>query len=563
MRFLVPLALLPLPAFAETLPLDARVEAALITGNGGVVTYGADVTVPKGRHMLTLRLPLDARADEAAITDIRLPDGLTLVAQTFARTRVAPADRVLTDRQTAARQARIAAQEALGRHQAETAAIEASVRAAGLQVTLAEAAAKAGLSTGSSAPSAEDLASVATQIAAMTVAAESERARLQLQLKMLQPETARLELALRQARAREDAAIAEAVQPSGLLTLTVDADTGAAGRVAIDNREPVNWRPAYAFDLMRDGAQGTMQIHRQAIVSYAAHSYGEFVEPLYQWSDISLTLTTADLSARTDAAIPLPRPMRLIDKPSASRVSGGYAKSSALDVTGAPMPEPLIEMRAEDAAARGVSHSGQTVVFALGDGQTLDRYSDSATFDIDTVSIPVPLYAMANAATDSHAYLYADLENTSPGIILSGRGLLRVNDAVVGTISLPTLLPGQQEPLGLGPLYGLRIDRSTLSVQEGEGGLISARTDLEQRYRTVATSALDHAIDLHLLDVVPTSENEDLRIALTTRPTPATESRDGKRGVIEWVLPMAPGAEQTVEFGYRMQWPGDKLPMPN
>ena len=146
--------------------------------------------------------------------------------------------------------------------------------------------------------------------------------------------------------------------------------------------------------------------------------------------------------------------------------------------------------------------------------------------------------------------------------LLAGSGTLIRDGTAIGTISLPTLLPGQSEPMGFGPLYGVRLERRVLRVQEGDSGLISTRSEEERRYRTIITSALDHEMDLRLVDVLPTSESEDLRIEMSASPRPTTEARDGKRGVLEWQFTLDPGTEKTVDFGFRMQWPAEKTVIP-
>lgn len=552
MRSLLFLAVLPLPAFADTFAVSPKVASALVTGQGGVVTYAADLAIPEGRHQVTLRLPSTDALN--GVTGIRLPDGLQLVAQTFAQSRAAPPLRVLSDRQQAARDARIAAERDLAAHERRKAGLEAQISAADLRVTLAQQTAQSGLS-GENPPTAEELTAMATALAELVRDASDEIARLTPQLLTLEPETARLEKALIQAQAAEAALIADAVQPSGLLTLTVNADTPVNGPLEVDNVEFVFWNPSYSFDLTHDGAKGSLILQRKAVVSYA-DPYGGFQEPLYPWTNIDLTLTTANLSDRTVTDIPRPQLMRLIDQASRKRLGSTSYSVDRLEAELAEEPAVTV------VDTQSVNYTGQSVEFSLGSGHSVDPYADQGTFDIDQVNLPVDLFAMANAAQDSHAYLYTELTNQSPGILLAGSGLLKVNGAIIGDIFLPTLLPGQAEPLGLGPLHGIRIDRTTLSVQEGEGGIITSRSEVERNFRTDVTSALGYSIDLRLLDVVPTSENEDLVITSRMRPNPDTERRDGKRGVLEWVLPMDPGQSRTVEFGYRMQWPGDKVPVP-
>ena len=73
-----------IPAFADTISLNTDVTAALITGQGGVVTYSAVATLPAGRHTLIAHLP-DSRYGEGPL-DINFAEatGIRILSQTTA-----------------------------------------------------------------------------------------------------------------------------------------------------------------------------------------------------------------------------------------------------------------------------------------------------------------------------------------------------------------------------------------------------------------------------------------------------------------------------------------------
>lgn len=552
LALLAALILSPHGAQAEEVALSPRVSAAVVTGNGGIVTYSAALALPEGRHRLDMRLPADADTLE-----IRLPDGLRALSEARTVRRAGPAERRLTERQQAAREARIAAERALEAHRERIARLEAQRSAALARATLAEATAKSGLGGGDALPDAETLSSLARAIGETVAEARAEAAGLAREIAALGPETDALQRRLREAREREAALIPEALEPSGILSLEVVASGAIDGRLEVDTREAVSWAPRYAFELTQEGAVGHLVIRRRAEVF---HNSGAF-QPLYPWDSVDLTLSTANLANRMMTPVPTPRILRLVEK-GARRSSADYGAALATRKAEAAMDGAMEPMVAPEAPpAPSILQLGQTVLFALGPGQRLDMLADSTVFEIDTVALDVALYAMANAAQDAHAFLYTDLENASTGVLLAGAGPLVRDGTPFGTVHLPTLLPGQVEPLGLGPLHGLRLERTTLSVQEGDSGLITSRSEEEHRFRTVITSALDYPIELRLLDVVPTSESEDLVIEVSASPRPATQARDGARGVLEWRLEMGPGQERRVDFGYRMVWPADKEPV--
>jgi uncharacterized protein DUF4139 len=68
----------------------------------------------------------------------------------------------------------------------------------------------------------------------------------------------------------------------------------------------------------------------------------------------------------------------------------------------------------------------------------------------------------------------------------------------------------------------------------------------------------ERAIALTILDQIPVSQNQDIKVELIGKTAPSRRDPDEKRGVLAWDAKLEPGEERQVEFGYRVTWPAGK-----
>ena len=546
-----------LPAFADTFELDTDVTAALITGNGGVVTYSADVALPAGRHTLITYLP--GQIYEKTVLGIRVgdPASVRIISQSSTSEFAKPIRHEPSAKEVTARTAYEAALLAQRAFEQEYESKQAEITAAQTQLELLQVTAKTGFGTPDNGLNAEQLVAVAIALADTTKQAALALAAAKTDIFAMVPKRNEL-----QRNVDHTAAVLTSVRPEEhtelfQLTTQIEVSTAQNAKVEIDNLEDASWSPTYTAELTQDGANGKLLLHREAVVSVGRAGS----KPLDAWNGVDITLSTANLSERTDTYIPYPNIQTLIDANRLRKtksVSGSYS-TLELSQDEARSPEPVV-VRAE-LTSNGTSFAGQILLFTLGGKSSIDWATDSSSFNIDTLTFELDLYAMANAANDQTAFLYTDLKNETGGVLLAGPVELHRDGTLIGRTNLPQLVPNQDEPIGLGPLYGVQIKRDTLSVEEGDSGFITSKSEVNRSYRTTLTSSLSYDMPVKLLDVIPTSENEDLVIRMDASPRPTDENRDGKRGVLVWAFDLASGDTKTVNFGYQMKWLSGQTPI--
>jgi uncharacterized protein (TIGR02231 family) len=544
------------PAFSETFSLNTDVTAALITGAGGIVTYTAKLDLPAGHHTLLAHVPANY---DPAITDIRFgaQNGITILARSYQIEKSTPAQRDDSQALQAAKQNLQAAESRLRAFAKDYDIKRAELDAAKLQITLLEETAKSGVGKSDSGISADQLIALITALGTSAQLAHANSARLAAELATL--DLGRSDLA----KAVEFAsAVVDSLTPDGLVdlvqvTLDVSVANAVSTTVEIDNLEPLNWSPSYKIDLQQDKTTGTITLLRQAKIQFGD---GDFQQPLDDWENVHIVLSTANLNDRTDTYIPAPDLKHLIDANQSRKSVSAGASYERLAADAAP--EPIVMEIAQGSGFAGTQFAGQTLLFDLGTGHSIPWQAEQLEFTIDSLILSVDLYAMANATNDDYAFLYTDLKNETGGILLAGPAVLHRDGTLVGRSNIPQLFPDQTEALGLGPLFGIRLQRDTLNVQEGDSGFITAKSEINQSFRTTLTSSLAYTMPFKLLDVIPTSEDEDLVIRMTASPRPTDENRDGKRGVLVWEMDIAGGQSSVVNFAYQMKWPAEKIPTP-
>ncbi len=160
---------------------------------------------------------------------------------------------------------------------------------------------------------------------------------------------------------------------------------------------------------------------------------------------------------------------------------------------------------------------------------------------------------------DAKAYLYAKvaLPKTSTPLLPGAVSLFR-DGTFVGTSRLPVLSPGEDHELGFGTDDLVRVKHAISEEKRGETGLIStSRTD-SRNYRITVKNLHDRAVQLVIFDQVPVSQNQEIKVEVTSRQTPTKTDVDNKRGVLMWESKLEPDQEQVLDFGYRITWPSAK-----
>ncbi|MAU53426.1 MAG: hypothetical protein CMN17_13910 [Roseovarius sp.] len=524
------LACLPLAALAEDIPLTSRVSAVTLYPQGASVTREAQVAVPAGAHELILAdLP-----PETPLAAVRVTlDGLRMGG---VRTRADYVPPRPEEESAAYRAAK-----------AEVERLEAALRAgrAGVQDIRLEAEAAAariaflegiGQGEGLAALGPDALRDLAAMIGTETLAARRARAEAtrraeaaERDLKDLMEDLARAEQALE--------ALVPETQARAMLAVRVTAESAATGVLRVSYTIPdAGWQPLHDLHLARD--TGALRIERGAFVH---QSTGE------NWRDVALTLSTRRPSEQGAPGEIWPWIPRVTD-PEEIR----------------PMPRVAAESDAVLAAPAGKiarpEFDGLSVRYSYPGPVSVATGADRVRLMLPPIETRAEIVARAVPLLDETAFLMARMSLPAEEVLLpTPEARFYLDGRYTGQRWLPLVAGGDTADLSFGPVEGLRLRRVVRDRSEGSRGLITRASAAREEVEIVVENLTGETWPVHLLDRVPVSEQDDLRITWEASPPPDETDVEDRRGVLGWRFDLAAGASQGIRLETRMSWPEGKI----
>jgi uncharacterized protein (TIGR02231 family) len=325
-----------------------------------------------------------------------------------------------------------------------------------------------------------------------------------------------------------------------------------------------SWTPFYDARLStgtRDQAPRLQLIRRAAIQQRTGES----------WDDVQLALSTARPGA--GSAAPVLSPMTVDYVPDAAPASqpaargyGGYmdkldqdARARADGQLAADQSKEInrAEERFADVEQTRAQVEAQPfqAVYAIAGRVAVPTTGETKRVQIDDVALDSTLTVRTVPKVDAKAYLYAKLTTARGTPLLPGQVALFRDATFVGNGQLPLLAPGEEHELGFGVDDLVRVRHAIVENKRGETGLIATSKIDVRNYRITVKNLHERAIQLRVLDQIPVSQNDAIKIELAGRTPPTRRDVEDKRGVLAWDMPLAPDEEKAVEFGYRVSWP--------
>lgn len=197
-------------------------------------------------------------------------------------------------------------------------------------------------------------------------------------------------------------------------------------------------------------------------------------------------------------------------------------------------------------------------VFRVQGRTTVAETGEAKRVSVDEATIEPQLKVQTVPRIDQRAFLYAKFDVPKIAPYLPGPVALFRDSTFIGNGRLPQLAPGEDHELGFGTDDAVRVRFAVVKESRGESGLISSQLTDERNFRITMKNLHERPISYAVVDHVPVSLNDDIRVETTMRPQPAKRELDDRRGVIAWEGSLTPGSEHNIELGYRIVWPAGK-----
>ena len=531
----LPALLLASTALADTIAATSHITAVTIYPQGAEVTREVAFTAPAGAHdLLITDLP---SATEPSLLRLASTD-TDLGAFALRTDRLPPSDLPETDATKAAKAAVKAAEAELAKTQSALAAINAKIEAQNARIAFL-----GNLKTDTAGQTAESLTAIADMVAAKVLEAREAAIAAQGDLPAATEAVTKAQDALTQAEAARDA-LSQGAEDRAALTVAVTSK-GGEGHVTVKHFiSEASWRPVYDIRLDRKGAKA--ELDRGVLVS---QSGGE------DWAGVDLTLSTAQPGQQAEASTLYPE-LRQVYDPSHPMIKGSARMGVVEPLSmGDVAPAPVAEARSITA---GVQFQGDTVTYhypgavSIANGvEDLRLALDSQSLQAETVALAVPRY-------DKTAFLQAELTNSGKEILLPGTAFLYRDGMLTGQTDLAVLAPGDKTKLGFGAIPGLVLTRDMPERMTGDKGVFTTSTEMQEKAVLKVKNLTEESWKVRLMDQVPYSEQDELKVAYQADPAATEENVAGQRGVLAWDFDLAAGAEQQVKLDTTLSWPEGK-----
>ena len=531
LRILLATTFLAAPAWADDFLIAAPVTDVIVYPNGATVGRTFSVELPEGQHRVLIPYSSDGTPPRVSV-----PEGLALGAVQVLPGYLTDADSVLSDSQKAA-QARVdTARTALNALQDSLTSQQSVIVGQDQRIAYLRSISGTNLENMNAQALSDTGDMVATQIAQATLKKVETEARLRDAVE------ARDEAQKALAQAERD--LARQSPPQGdvdVLAISVDANAAGGVEMSLDTLiRTAGWQADYELNLTR-GDPAKIDISRKVVL-------GQWTEEA--WTDVALTLSTADPFAQILPTEPFPSLAQILTKGKQGYGSSFESESLGADSDGraSAAPEPSMVVSAQTVI------EGLSVTYAypqpvgVAPGEQVILSLDDFTFDAREFSRAAPRF-------DQTAFLMAEFTNTTKEPFLPGEASISRDGVFVGRVLFEQIPAGAKAELSFGALEGLRLEYTLLDNNTGDRGFLTSSSTRNQEIEFSVENLLDTTETVQTIFALPIAEQEDLIVKVRTVPQPDEENYDQRRGVSVWSLELEPGEKKTVRVTINLDWP--------
>jgi uncharacterized protein (TIGR02231 family) len=370
------------------------------------------------------------------------------------------------------------------------------------------------------------------------------------------------EVSLENAKAAEDAAkrrmdefAASAQREETRVVVTVTSQ--AAGDADLTVRYMVGnagWSPVYDVRVTEDFAQASLEM--TAVVTQRT---GE------DWSGVPLEVTTAQPAAGAAPPEPSAWIVDLLSEDAVLRESAGAAPALDAATPAKVASKRLAALEDKDAGfIAPVRHSGVVVAFTAPLPANVRSDGQPSRVALGRFDLPPQVRWTAFPKVTDKVFVTAKLKNKTGSALPAGEGRVFVGPDFMGPMALGDWGQEKEIDVGLGVDREVEVARETLKQERSTEGVFTKDTVHERAYRITLKNHRARAIDVRVLDQVPVSRDEDLKVEMKdlTQPLAKLEAREEEtnkvRGILEWRFGVAAKQTTDLRFGFRVAHPRDR-----
>lgn len=178
----------------------------------------------------------------------------------------------------------------------------------------------------------------------------------------------------------------------------------------------------------------------------------------------------------------------------------------------------------------------------------------SKTVSVKEHSLPASYRYFAAPKVSETAYLTARLTDWEDLSLLNGEINLYFKQTFVGQSQLRTNTPGDTLQFSLGKDDGIVIERNRLR-EFAEKNFFGSKVRETHAWELVVRNSKGQTIDLTLVDQVPVSTNEDIKVDIEEHSGASFNKTTGK---LSWELTLDTGSTEKRQFRYEVEYPSGR-----
>lgn len=312
------------------------------------------------------------------------------------------------------------------------------------------------------------------------------------------------------------------------------------------------WDPTYDVRVAPD-----LTGVKVGFVAQVTQSTGE------DWGEAEILLSTSTPSIGLDPPTP---PIQTVGLGWERGLSSlGYNDGSAAPAAPAEEREDFKAAPQPEFRDRGISQQ-----FVLPGRKSVPSNGEAHRFLLREVPLEVRPYRYVVPSRSDRAFLRADVKLSGNVPLLAGQARIFLGPDYLGQASFPLLKPGDGTTLNLGMDPNLTVEWETLEDRRDNPGTfsISSTATITRVYRANLrlSAAARGAIEVIVEESIPISNDNRIGVkAVQLQPAPLDAESDRalreERGLYRWRLNLAPGATQSVRWGYALSFDEDLNPV--
>jgi uncharacterized protein (TIGR02231 family) len=314
-----------------------------------------------------------------------------------------------------------------------------------------------------------------------------------------------------------------------------------------------SWEPTYDVRVAPD-----LTGVRVGFVAQVRQSSGE------DWNEAEILLSTSQPSIGLDPPEPPRRVVWSFD-PSALAAQG-YAADGAAYAPAERAGEDAARDMAPEVAYRDFGLSAQ---FVLPGRKTVPANGEPHRFAIREVPLQVTPYRYVVPSLSDRAYLRADVTLASGAPLLAGAARIFLGPDYLGEAAFPLMRVGDGTTLNLGVDPNLTVNWETIQDDRENPGRFSlsssARITRVYRASLRLSATARSSVEVVVEDALPMSRDGRVEVRVVQLQPAALDGEQDlldreERGLYRWKLRIAPGATESVRYGYQLTFDEDLEP---